>query len=101
MGTYGSPRELQLVKPNWLVLPAAIVAPVTVGLLFHFLAPRHATWWADAFTKALPATQLAVIVLLAWRARPVALKIATIVLGVVAAIATYMFLWIAMMAPGP
>ena len=101
MGTYGFPRELRPPKRNWLVLPAAIVAPAAVGLLFHFLAPRHASWWADAFTKALPATQLAVIALLAWRARPIALKIATIVLGVVAALATYMFLWIAMMAPGP
>ncbi len=89
------------MKANWLVLPAAIAAPVAVGFLFHFLAPKGANWWPEAFTKALPAIQLAVVALLAWRAKPLPLRIATIVLGVVAALATYLVLWIAMMAPGP
>jgi len=101
MGTGGSSRELQRLKRNWLVLPAAVVAPVAVGLLFFSLAPRGASWWPDAFTKALPATQLAVVALLAWRARPIALRIATIVLGVAAGIGTLFFLWLSMMAPGP
>lgn len=89
------------MKANWLMLPAAVVAPVAVGFLFFFLVPRGANWWSDAFIKALPAAQLAVVALLAWRARPIALRIATILFGVAAGIATHLFLWISMMAPGP